>query len=209
MEPARAQLMWFMVVSENPQVADLVRDGQARLAGLPGLDFVPQEWLHITTLIAGFSDAITSDQVNAMTYHARRILARIPPVKVTIGRVLYHPRAIMLAARPSDALEPVLQAARDATRIATGYDGTLYRAPWIPHVTLAYSNSVRPAAPAIKALGLELPQRQISIDSIDLVSQAPEQLWTWHPVSHVLFEPGLPLPAGDGRGPADGPRPSR
>jgi hypothetical protein len=48
--------MWFMLFGDDPQVVELARIGQARLAGLPGLDLVPPEWLHLTTLIAGFCD---------------------------------------------------------------------------------------------------------------------------------------------------------
>ena len=71
--------MWFMLVGDDPEVAELVRIGQDRLAGLGGLDLVPREWLHMTTLIAGFSDEITADQVDLMTDHARQLLACIPP----------------------------------------------------------------------------------------------------------------------------------
>jgi len=54
----RARLMWFMLVGDLPQVAELARQGQQRLAGLDGLDLVPRQWLHMTTLIAGFADEI-------------------------------------------------------------------------------------------------------------------------------------------------------
>ncbi len=57
-DPDRAQLIWFMRFSHDPQVTSLVRLGQEQLAGLDGLDLVPAEWLHITTLIAGFADEI-------------------------------------------------------------------------------------------------------------------------------------------------------
>ncbi len=113
--PSRARLMWFMLVGDNPEVAELARIGQERLAGLTGLDPVPQQWLHMTTLIAGFADEITPDQVDAMACQARRLLARTPPVRITLERVLYHPRAIMLDARPYEALEPVLRASQSAT----------------------------------------------------------------------------------------------
>ena len=165
-DPARTQLMWFMLLGDHPEVAELVRIGQDRLAGLGGLDLVPREWLHMTTLIAGFSDEITADQVDLMTDHARQRLARIPPARITLGRVLYHPRAVMLDARPHEALEPVLRAVQEATRIATGREGMLYHEPWVPHITLAYSNMVRLAAPVIQALGRELPQRDVTISSI-------------------------------------------
>jgi 2'-5' RNA ligase len=186
-DPARTQLMWFMLLGDNPDVAELVRTAQDRLAGLPGLDLVPPEWLHMTTLIAGFSDEITAGQVDAMADHARRLLARMPPVPVTLGRILYHPRAVMLDARPHEALDPVLRIAQDATRLATGKDGRLYHEPWIPHITVAYSNMARPAAPVIEALGRELPRRDVAISSISLISQAPEHQWTWHPVTDVQF----------------------
>ena len=191
-DPARARFVWLMLFCDHPQVAELARIAQARLAGLPGLDLVPQEWLHMATLIAGFGDEIAPGQVDVMAGQARRRLAHTPPITITLGRVLYHPRAIMLDAGPADTLQPALQAVQDATRMATGRDGQLYHNPWTPHITVAYSNSVRPAAPVIDALGRELPRQEITIRSINLVSQTPEQLWTWQPVTEVPFGTALP-----------------
>jgi 2'-5' RNA ligase len=151
----------------------------------------------VTTLVAGLADQLTPDQVGAMADQARRLLARTPPATITLGRILYHPRAVMLDAGPPDALEPVLQAAQQATRVATGRDGTLYHQPWTPHITLAYSNKASPAAPVIAALGRELPRRQAVITSISLVSQSPEQRWTWDLVTHVPFGTDLPDPTED------------
>lgn len=198
-DPARKRLMWFMLFSEQPQVAELARLGQARLSKLPGLDLVPPEWLHLTTLIAGFSDEIAPEQAEAMALarHAGRLLACTSPIPVTLGRVLYHPRAVMLDAGPSAALEPVLRAVQEATRVATGRDGSLHTAPWAPHITLAYSNMVRPAAPVISALGRKLPSAEVTISSVSLVSQAPEQLWTWLPVTQVRLGTELPARAED------------
>lgn len=191
-DPGRARLMWFMPVGDHPQVAELARLGQRRLARLDGLDLVPQQWLHITTLIAGFADEITPDQVGVMASEASRLLARTPPVTITLGRVLYHPRAIMLSIGPPGALDPVLRAARQATHVATGHGGELPTKPWTPHITLAYSNAAGPTRPVIEALGHELPARQTAVTAITLVSQAPEQLWTWNLVTEVPFGTALP-----------------
>lgn len=183
--PGRAQLMWFMCLGRLPEAAGLAALGQARLIGLPGLDLVPPEWLHMTTLIAGYADEIPADQIDAMTAHARRLLAATCPVAITLSRVLYHPRAIMLAASPADALLPVLTACQAATRAGTGNDGRLHRHPWVPHMTLAYGNSAQPAAPAIGALGRELPADEVTVRSVSLISQAPCQKWTWELITEV------------------------
>lgn len=190
-DATRPRLMWFMLFGDHPGVAGLARLGQARLAGLAGLDLVPREWLHMTTLIAGFADEITADQVKAMAGHARRMLTNTPPVTITLGRILYHPRAVMLAAQPPEALEPVLRVVQQATHVATGRDGRLHYEPWAPHITLAYGNSARPAAPVIDALGRELPRQRVTVSSISLVSQAPDQLWTWRLMAEVPFGTGL------------------
>jgi 2'-5' RNA ligase len=87
-----------------------------------------------------------------------------------------------------DSARRALRVVQDATRLATGRDGRLYHEPWVPHITVAYSNMVRPAAPVIEALGRELPRRDVAISSISLISQAPEHLWTWHLVADVQFE---------------------
>lgn len=193
-DPGGPQLMWFMCLGREPGAARLAALGQARLDGLPGLDLVPPEWLHMTTLIAGYADEIPAGQIQAMTAHARRLLAATQPVTITLSRVLYHPRAIMLAASPAQALLPVLAACREATRTGTGRDGRLHRDPWVPHMTLAYGNSARPAAPAIEALGRELPADMVTVRSVSLISQAPAQKWTWELLAEVPLgtEPGSP-----------------
>ena len=150
-----------------------------------------RQWLHLTTLIAGYADKDTPDQIRVMADQAQRLLARTPPVTIAPGASQRHPRAIMLGVGPPGALDPVLRAAQEAARTATGRDGELHSEPWTPHITLAYSNTVRPAAPVIDALGRDLPSQQAAVTSISLVSQSPEQLWTWHLVTEVPFGTGL------------------
>jgi hypothetical protein len=42
------------------------------------------------------------------------------------------------------------------------------------------------------ALGREVPSQEVTIRSVNLVSQTPEQLWTWQPVTEVPFGTALP-----------------
>jgi 2'-5' RNA ligase len=187
-DPQRAQLIWFIRAGDYPQATELAQLARERLAGLDGLDHVPAEWLHMTTLIAGYADETAAAQVQAMTDRAQTLLAAVPPITVTFGRVLYHPRAIILAAEPREALTPVLTACQQATRQATGHDGTFHTDPWIPHLTLAYSNTAHPAQPAIDALGRQLPSRQVTITSVSLTSQTPDQRYTWDLIADATLD---------------------
>ncbi len=125
-----------------------------------------------------------------MAVAAARMLADVPPITVTIGRILYHPEAIMLAARPADALMPVLEAATEATRQVTGNPGRSGSklASWTPHVTIAYSTARQPASPIINALGMALPEREVKITAVSLVSQrGAERGWDWHELSSARW----------------------
>lgn len=174
----RQQLMWPITFGADETAAELARTAHQRLTGIPGLDLVPPRWLHLTTLTSGPADDITPDVLTGMIKEAQRLLAAIPPITITLGRVLYHPRAVMLDAGPARPFQPALEAIETATRNA-GCAATLYHDPWRPHVTLAYSNTTRPAGPIIEALGRNLPARQVTIRTISLVTQSPSQRWTW------------------------------
>jgi 2'-5' RNA ligase len=190
--PGKGMLYWHVLFHDHPEVRAAVHEAHNRLAGIPGLKLVPHEWIHLTTLIAGYSHEISDAQMSVMIAEARRRLARLRPITVTLGRVLYHPEAIALEARPGEHLVPMHDAVRAATQAATGHDGLLAHTPWTPHVTVAYSTADGPAAPIINALGRRVPDREVTIDSISLVNQdGPETAWTWHPITEVPFGVGL------------------
>ena len=171
------QLMWPITVGADQAATELASHAHQRLTGIPGLDLVPPRWLHLTTLTTGPADNIAPAALASMTKEAQHLLAAITPITITLGRILYHPRAVMLDAGPAEPFQPVIEAIRTAARHA-GHSAQLYHDPWRPHITLAYSNTTQPAAPIIEALGRNLPARQITIRSVSIVTQAPSQRWT-------------------------------
>lgn len=122
-----------------------------------------------------------------MAGSASRLLASTPPITVTLGKVLYHPEAMVLAAAPATALNPVREAALAATREITGTDGQPENtARWTPHVTVCYSTTRQPAEPIIAALGRSLPERHFQVNAVTVViQQGPERLWAWHPIAAI------------------------
>jgi 2'-5' RNA ligase len=187
--PGEGLIYWHMLVGTDPDVIALAQEARRRLAPFPGLHMTPYRWLHMTALIAGPTSEINSEQIHQMTSAAGGLLADMPPLTVTVGKILYHHEAIMLAVRPADTLLPVLEKVRTATREVTGSPGRAgNNLQWTPHITVAYSASRQPAGPIIAALGRSLPERKIQITTVSLVNQrGPERNWDWHPEATVRF----------------------
>jgi 2'-5' RNA ligase len=185
--PGRELYHWHMLFHDQPAVRELAAEAQRKLAGLPGLDPVPPRWLHLTTLVVGFADEVPGASLEVMIASARRALAGVAPVPVTLGRVVYHPEAVVLAVEPPGALDPVLSAVASAAR-AAGCDGRTATDPWLPHVTVAYSHAAGPAAPVIAALGRWLPRTEVTVRSVSLVAQTQAgRSWQWRGVAEVPF----------------------
>ncbi len=191
-EPARGQgtVYWHMLLGDNSQVRAAAAWAQEQLAEVSGLHLTPLRWLHATTLVAGPTGDISEEHREAMVAEVRRDLADVSSVAVTLGRVLWHPEAIMLGIEPQRALDPVQEAARRATRAAAGHDGQVNgtTSVWTPHVTVAYSTADQPAAPIIAALGRNVPRRKVEISALSLVVQwGREREWDWETVATIEF----------------------
>ncbi len=186
--PGRMLYYWHLTFHDQPKVVELAELAQARLKGLPGLDLVAPQWLHVTTLAVGFADEVPENSVAEMISSARERLATVAPIPVTMGRVGYYPQAVALVVEPVGALNPLLAAVREAAD-AAGRPGRAGTDPWIPHVSVAYSHSDGPAAPIIDALGRWLPKTEVTITSISLVSQTQVgHSWQWQPVAEVRLK---------------------
>lgn len=118
--PGEGVVSWHMLMRTYPEVVNLARQAQQRLAGFDGLHMTPLQWLHITTLLAGPAADFSPDKLREMTETATDLLASTPPAAVTLGQVLYHREAIMLGVTPADTLTAIYNAARSATHQITG-----------------------------------------------------------------------------------------
>jgi 2'-5' RNA ligase len=187
--PGQGTLYWHILVGDHPEARALAYTAQKRLAGFQGLHITPTEWLHITTLVVGPSEKITSDRQHEMLAAASELLAALPPVTVTLSRIFFHPEAIAVAVQPTNALKRIRDAVQTATLRVTGGEGhTEGPTQWAPHMTLAYSETEQPAEPLITALGRELPAQEFTINEVALVDQrGPERLWDWHPIGRAAF----------------------
>ncbi len=190
--PGQGTVYWHMLMKDHPEVMNLACQAQQRLSRFTGLHMTPLERLHMTTMVAGPAEQFSPGQLDQMIAIAGEQLARTPPITVTLGDILYHPEAIMLAVKPAQALRPIREAVQEATQITTGQQSGSDSPRWIPHITICYSTSAKPAEPIITALGAQLPGCETHIREVSLVIQhGPERLWDWQTIGSVR----LPAPA--------------
>jgi 2''-5'' RNA ligase len=188
-EPSAGQgtVYWHVLMSRYPEARAAAAAAQQVLRGFDGFHLTPIEWLHMTTLVAGSTEEIPHEQLGDLLDAARVALRDVAAPRVTIGKVLYHPEAVVLAAEPADELRAIQRAIRAATTSVTSdpiEDSASNR--WVPHVTIGYSTTGQPAEPIITALGTSVPERCFVVDAISLIVQwGPEREWDWQQIGAV------------------------
>jgi len=184
--PGEGVVYWHILMRDYRKVVNTAATMQQVLARFPGLHMTPCEWLHVTTMNVGPSVEISRNDMSLMVEAAQRGLANTAPIPTILEKVIYHPEAIMLRVQPADALRPILEATKNATRLVIGREGVIGEPPsntWTPHATVAYSTSNQVAGPIISALGKSVIGCEAQIDSVSLVIQwGPEPDWNWEPV---------------------------
>jgi hypothetical protein len=90
----------------------VVREYQARLSELPGLDLVPAKWLHITMQGLGFVDEVSAGEVQQIAAAVRRRCADLARLRLRLGPAVLDPEAIMLPVAPADAVRQLRTAMR-------------------------------------------------------------------------------------------------
>jgi hypothetical protein len=182
---------WHVTFRDQPAIRDLAARGRDLLRDVPGLDLVPDPWLHLTTQSVGFSDEVSAADLTAITAAARSRLAAVPPAVVTIGPARVLDEGIGCDAHPAAALSPV----RDAVRAAIGDVWGPARVPddadWWPHVSLAYASADGPAGPAEVALAGFDEVTAITVTEIQLILLGrDEHVYLWETQATVSLGAG-------------------
>jgi 2'-5' RNA ligase len=146
---------WHLTFEGQDTLQALVNSYQRHLATVPGLDLVPQQWLHLTMQGVGFTDETDDDEVDRIVTGARLRLAQLPVAELTFHQPLLRPEAIVLPAMPTTTVEAIRDAIRAA--IAEARKINVRQVPeadvkFIPHVTVAYISHEGAAHPLLAVL---------------------------------------------------------
>ncbi|MGW2886416.1 2'-5' RNA ligase family protein [Streptomyces griseoruber] len=158
---------WMLTFPDDQPLAALARHCQQELAPL-GLDPVPADGLHITLARVGRPDDVTLEQLDSVARDAKALLpaafsVRALPLAGSRG-------AIRLSLGP---WEPLLRLHHALAKAGAGV-GLAPKKPtsaFRPHLSLAYNNRRRPAAPVVEAVsGLRaLPAVELLVSAVQFV----------------------------------------
>ncbi|MDX3854212.1 2'-5' RNA ligase family protein [Streptomyces sp. AK02-01A] len=169
---------WLLAFPGNPELAALAKQCQHALSPL-GLDPVPDDGLHITLARIGSPAALSPARLNELISTTAPLL---PPAFPLRAIPLAGSRgAVRLSVTPWAqlvALHAVLNDAMQAFGLPPRKATALFR----PHLSLAYNNKPRPAAPVIKTVtGLRgCPPVELQVHEVQLVElRREERAYRW------------------------------
>ncbi|MEE1938173.1 2'-5' RNA ligase family protein [Streptomyces sp. TRM 70361] len=167
--PGRRFYTWHLTFRNAPEVHRLADAHRRGLAGVPGLDLVPDSWLHLTMQGLGFVDEVPERDARAIADAAARHLAAVEPFELRLHKPRITPEAIRWEAEP-DGPPVAAQAAIRAAIAEVWGEVPEPEGGFAPHVTIAYSNGTGPTAPVARALdAVEAGPATARIEQADLI----------------------------------------
>jgi 2'-5' RNA ligase len=181
---------WHITFEHSPNVHRLAATYRQALAGLPALDLVPDQWLHLTMQGLGFVDQVPEPDARAVVDAAAARLAQIPSFDITIDRPQVTPEAIRWEADPTQPVAEVRSAIRAA--IADVWPSVPEQADGFrPHVSIAYSAGDVPARPVLETIAT-VPSSPATtrIGSAELiVLHRDKRMYEWETFASIPLSP--------------------
>lgn len=172
--------------ADAPGVQALAAKARDQLAGVPGLDLIPAEWLHLTMQGIGFADEVAEVDLSAIIAAARERLAGVAPVTVAIGPPVVASESVNCWAAPLRALDPVRDAVRAGIADVWGRGRVPEAAEWSPHVSVAYASADGPGEPIEAALGGLADLAETTVRAVDLIRLGRDRrVYEWETVARL------------------------
>ncbi|MFB6553649.1 2'-5' RNA ligase family protein [Streptomyces sp. NPDC056405] len=175
---------WMLTFPSSPALGDLARHCQQELEPL-GLDPVPDDGLHITLTRLGSAASLTPSRLDDVISAA---MPRLPVAfrlrAVPLGGSRGAVRLSVAPWVPVLALHAALGEAMTPPGLPPRKPTALFR----PHLSLAYNNRSRPAAPVIEAVTAlrDLPPVDLPVQEVQLVELRREgRCYRWDVVKSL------------------------
>jgi 2'-5' RNA ligase len=161
---------------------------QAELSRVPGLDMIPQQWLHLTMQGVGFVEDVTAAQVDDLLQAAKSRLSKLEPLKVRFHRPVIRPEAIALPPNPFAPVQEIRHTVRAAIADVFGADSVPDSADnYQPHISLAYVSTPQPASVTLDAINrVTIDPADLTISAVSLIEMHRDnRMYEWRTVEAV------------------------
>lgn len=171
---------------DQPDVHRYANHYRHVLAGLDGLDPIPDRWLHLTTQGIGFVEDVPAENLDAITAVVSSRLSNMPAFEITFGTPVVDPEAILV---PVDPAEPVRRLRKELRAAINEVMGAVPEAEdgFNPHVSIGYSNQEGPSEPFAAAIATaDVTPAKALISHADLiVIHRDHRMYEWTTVAQV------------------------
>ncbi len=155
------------------------------------LDEVPSRWLHLTVQSIGFTDELPADETDRIATVARTKIGGLAPFTMTLRPAVLADQGVVLLAAPRGPLIEVQQAIQKAAIDVLGADRLPDQtARFIPHVTVAYSNTSGEAAPLQARLAAITPRSVgTTVRAVELLEVSRDtHVYQWQTIAALPFD---------------------
>ncbi len=184
---------WHLTFESADELHRLVASYQRALGVLPGLDFIPAKWLHLTVQGIGFVDEVTADDLTRITDAVCRELATMEPLRLTFDDAFVGDEAIVLPPRDSAGVVKLRKVIRDAIASVWGAENVPENAErFRPHVSVAYFAADGAATPYVAAIEAVSPApAQVTIPAASLIElNRDHRMYQWTTHARAPFAAG-------------------
>lgn len=155
--PDRPCLYWYLTFAAHELTTAIGSEALEAVQGVPWLDPVPPEWMHVTLADVGFVDDLEERDVHRTVENVRQHVEGRPALDLSLGPVAAMPGAVVLQVGPTEPLVHLQGAVGAATQAALGPGHEpVHRDDFWPHLSLGYVNrgvASREADAALRRVG--------------------------------------------------------
>ena len=184
--PGRRYVTWHLTLGDLPAARAVAERYRSAVASFPGLDVVPDPWLHLTMQGVGFVDELEADAASRIAQSASERLAAVDPVEAWLAPAQVGTEGIYLPVDPFDGLQRVRLLVRAATVDVLGSASGDADTFW-PHVSVAYSNQVGPSQDIEDAVAqVDFLGAAVTVAHVDLICLGRDShLYEWETIARV------------------------
>ncbi|MFE5868830.1 2'-5' RNA ligase family protein [Streptomyces roseifaciens] len=187
--PGRTFYTWHLTFQDASDVHRLAETYRQALGVVPGLDLVPDQWLHLTMQGIGFVDEVPEEEARAIADAAASRLRAVPAFELTLRRPEITPEAVRWEAEPGHAPAAVRAAVRAAIADVRG-DVPEAEDGFKPHVSIAYSSASGSSEPVAEALAsVEAEPATALVRGVQLIAlHRDNQMYEWKQFAEVPLD---------------------